>query len=143
MPVPHPEPGLVISYSYLWRYEHTEGKNEGRKARPCVIVLAIEERKKDTLVTVAPITHSRPGKTTLAIELTSKIKRHIGLDDGQSWIILNEVNQFAWPGFDLQPVPHDKSRFDYGFLPPRLLEKIKTEILDLIVERRARITNRD
>jgi hypothetical protein len=42
MPIPNPEPGLVISYAYLWHHEHQAGREEGQKDRPSVIVLAIE-----------------------------------------------------------------------------------------------------
>ena len=42
MPIPNPEPGLVISYAYLWHREHQAGREEGQKDRPTVIVLAIE-----------------------------------------------------------------------------------------------------
>jgi hypothetical protein len=41
MAVPEPQLGLVISYSYLWHHEHREGNDEGRKNRPCGIVLAL------------------------------------------------------------------------------------------------------
>jgi hypothetical protein len=37
MAIPTPEVGLVISYGYLWHYEHQAGQEEGRKDRPCVI----------------------------------------------------------------------------------------------------------
>ena len=61
MSIPNPEPGLVISYAYLWHDEHRAGLEEGQKDRPSVIVLAVE-RKADgaTLVTVSPITHTAP-----------------------------------------------------------------------------------
>ena|ERR1043166_5552546 len=143
MPFPRPEPGLVICYSYLWRHEHESSKGEGHKARPCVVILAVEKQGKDTVVTVAPMTHRSPEDTVSAIEIPDKVKQSLGLDDKPSWVILSEVNQFAWPGYDLQPVPGNKRRYDYGFLPPRLFEKIKTRILDLIVKRRTRITSRD
>jgi hypothetical protein len=42
MPIPNPEPGLVISYAYLWHHEHRAGREEGQKDRPSVIVLAVE-----------------------------------------------------------------------------------------------------
>lgn len=29
MPIPNPEPGLVISYAYLWQPEHRAGLEEG------------------------------------------------------------------------------------------------------------------
>ena len=33
MPIPTPEPGLVISYAYLWDHEAQSGLEEGRKDR--------------------------------------------------------------------------------------------------------------
>src|ERR1700736_2923482 len=74
MPIPNPEPGLVISYAYLWHREHQAGREEGRKDRPSVIIVAgrpVDDvcrhqagvpvgREADgaTVVTVLPITHS-------------------------------------------------------------------------------------
>ena len=48
MPIPSPEPGLVISYAYLWHYEHQAGREEGQKDCPSVIVLAIEPISRNT-----------------------------------------------------------------------------------------------
>lgn len=39
---PELEVGLVISYSYLWKEEEKQGLVEGRKDRPCAIVLTVE-----------------------------------------------------------------------------------------------------
>lgn len=70
MPVPDPEPGLVISYAYLWHDEHLAGQEEGRKDRPGVIVLAVERGSDDaTTVTVLPVTHSAPINPAAAIEI--------------------------------------------------------------------------
>jgi hypothetical protein len=38
------------------------------------------------------------------------------------FVALLEVNPFAWPGFDLRPVPRVPERFAYGFLPSRLVD---------------------
>ena len=133
-----PEPGLVISYDYLWRYEQSQGKEAGRKTRPCVIILAVEGDN----VIVAPITHHNPKNKETSLEIPQRVKEHLGLDAEKSWVILDEVNQFTWPGFDLRPIPKTK-RYDYGFLPPRLFDQIKTGILDLILKRRAKIVDRD
>lgn len=143
MSIPDPEPGMVISYAYLWRYEHEAGHDEGRKNRPCVIVLSVEHKNESRSVTVAPITHRQPADATTGLELPPRIKQHLGLDNEKSWVILSEVNQFVWPGFDLQPVPGAKNKFDYGFLPPNFFEKIRSGILNLILKRRTRITSRD
>ncbi|WP_256940784.1 hypothetical protein [Acetobacter indonesiensis] len=59
MSLPKPEPGLVISYAYLWRHEHHRGLEEGRQHRPCVTVLAGEKAGiRATRVTVASVTHT-------------------------------------------------------------------------------------
>lgn len=138
-----PEIGLVISYSYLWRYEHQSGTEEGQKNRPCVIVIAVEKQDGNTVVTVVPITHLKPKGENLGIEMPPRVKQHLGLDSEKSWIIISEANQFIWPGYDLQPIPGSKTEFSYGFLPPKLFEQIKSEMLKLIVKRRTNITPRD
>jgi len=73
MPIPKPEPGLVISYAYLWPDEHQAGQEEGRKDRPSVIVPGVErEADGATVVTVLPITHSPAGRN--AVRLPSDIR---------------------------------------------------------------------
>lgn len=79
MPLPVPRPGLVISYSYLWADQARAGDGEGRKDRPCVVVVAVVDREGDTLVYVAPVTHSRPMGDE-AIALPPPVKRHLNLD---------------------------------------------------------------
>ena len=95
MAIPTPQPGLVISYTYLWHHEHRAGRDEGRKDRPCVIALAVERDDHGPIVTVGPITHAPPADTSLAIELPPGVKRHLGLDGARSWVVLHEGNRFA------------------------------------------------
>jgi hypothetical protein len=79
MPIPTPEPGLIISYAYLWEHEAQSGREEGRKDRPCVIALAVERQQDgETLVTVLPVTHRPPAA---AVEIPHAVKQHLGLDD--------------------------------------------------------------
>lgn len=143
MPLPDPEPGLVIPYAYLWRHEHRKGQEEGRKVRPAVIVLAVQGAKGAPRVTVAPITHTPPTKDVEAIELPPRVKQALRLDAERSWIILDEVNQFAWPGYDIRPVPGAKDRFAYGFIPPKLYDAMIARILTLAAERRVAQIRRD
>lgn len=143
MPLPKPEPGLVISFSYLWRHENLKGLVEGRKNRPCVIVLSIETKGEATKVVVAPITHSKPIDPSFGIEIPPKVKQYLGLDDEKSWAIIDEINSFTWPGFDLRPIKGETDRFDYGFLPPKLFEQIKINILELAKKRKLKTTSRD
>ena len=143
MPIPNPEPGLVISYTYLWHNEHEAGRDEGQKDRPSVIVLAVE-RKADgaTVVTVLPITHSAPVDPALAVEIPMPIKQHLGLDDDPSWIIVSEGNEFIWPGYDLRKLPHS-DRYDYGFLPPRFFDQVLKAFVAFYQAHRRRITSRE
>ena len=55
MPLPDPHPGLVLSYSYLWRREARLGPVEGVNDRPAVVVLAVRMVDGARIVTVAPI----------------------------------------------------------------------------------------
>ncbi len=110
---PEPEVGLVISYSYLWKEEEEQGLVEGRKDRPCAIVLTGEvptaESNRRKQVAVAPITHSPPHDPSVAIEIPPRVKAHLGLDGERSWVILEEVNIFMWPGFDLRPIQEGRN----------------------------------
>ena len=46
------------------------------------------------------------------------VKRHLGLDMAPQWIILDEINRFVWPGYDLRDVPATGAA-SYGMLPRR------------------------
>jgi hypothetical protein len=143
MPLPRPEPGLVLSYAYLWRHEHNRGLEEGLKARPCAVVLAAQTQEGKTMVTVAPMTHRPPSDPTRAVLLPATVKRHLGLDEQASWIIADEVNRFAWPGPDLRPVSrHDVDQFAYGFLPEDLFEALRALMLALFRTGTLRVTPR-
>jgi hypothetical protein len=142
MPIPTPEPGLVISYAYLWHYEHEVGQEEGRKDRPSVIVLTVErEADNSTLVTVLPITHTPPVDPAGAIEIPAAIERHLGLDDARSWVVVAEGNEFDWPGYDLRKIGR-ADRYDYGFLPPRFFKQIIHAFVGWHRAHKAQLTSR-
>jgi hypothetical protein len=129
MALPTPAPGLVISYAYLWRDQETTGVREGRKDRPCAIVVTTVDDVGDRLVYVAPITHSRPAAGT-AVELPAGVKRRLGLDASASWIVTSELNRFIWPGYDLRPISRGSPDvFSWGYLPVELLEAVKGQIV--------------
>ena len=142
MALPEPEAGLVISYSYLWSNESRQGKVEGLKNRPCAIVLVVENDNLGNKVTVAPITHSEPFDLNAALEIPPKLKAHLRLDTERSWIILNDFNEFIWPGYDLRPIAGQSGCYEYGFLPPVFLKQIINKILDLRSQSKS-ITSRD
>ena len=140
--IPAPEPGLVVGYAYLWNREFREGQSEGRKDRPSVIVLALGRDEDGAIVvTVLPITHSSPTQANEAVEIPAPIKRHLGLDDQRSWVVVSEGNVFLWPGYDLRRVAR-KDRYDYGFLPPRFFNQVR-EAFVALHPRRRQVTPRD
>ena len=124
MPIPTPEPGLVISYAYLWDHEAKAGRENGAKDRPCVIALSVVRRPDgETVVTVLPVTHVPPTDPAEAIEIPQSVKRHLGLDDNRSWIVVSQGDQFVWPGYDLRRIRRT-GQYDYGYLPPRLFNEV-------------------
>jgi len=127
--LPTPEPGLVIAFEYLWRREAEAGRETAKYARPCAIVLSRRLAGDGrTIVAVVPITHSSPAEGVRAIELPRRVKEHLGLDDQRSWVVTDELNEFAWPGFDLALTPGGEVA--YGALPPRLFEQIRAAVLE-------------
>jgi len=126
--LPDPKPGLVISYSYLWHPEYKKSREEGVKDRPCVIVIAVQVVAGRYLVTVAPVTHSAPARPEDAVEIPAKTKQRLGLDPERSWVVVNEVNDFVWPGPDVRLLSQAAGRVDYGVLPPELYRRIRDRL---------------
>ena len=143
MTLPVPAPGLVVSYSYLWRDQHVAGAEEGRKVRPCAIVVVSADEEGDVRVYVAPITHSRPDDPH-AVELPRAAKRRLGLDDAPSWIVTSELNRFVWPGYDLRPIARDRPGvYAWGFLPVEIFAAVKRGIAAQQHGRRLNVTPRE
>jgi hypothetical protein len=142
MAIPTPEPGLIISYAYVWDHEAQGGREEGRKDRPCVIALAVERQQDgETLVTVLPVTHRAPDDAAAAVELPRAVKKHLGLDDARSWVVVSEGDQFVWPGYDLRKVP-GTDRYEYGYLPPRFFNQVLAAFRAWHKARKVRVTPR-
>jgi len=143
MAIPAPEPGLVINYAYLWHHEHEAGREEGRKDRSSVIVLCVDGAPAGTtIVTVLPITHVAPKAKGEGVEIPPAVKRLLGLDDQPSWVLISEGNEFVWPGYDLRK-RHRGGGYSYGFLPPRLFDRIVRAFVDWHGAHRGRLVPRD
>ena len=69
--------------------------------------------------------------------------RSLGLDSGRHWLRLDELNRFAWPGYDLRPIPGEPGRYDYGMLPRGLYLQLRDGILARLKARAGRIISRD
>lgn len=146
MALPTPEPGLVIRYSYLWHSESIKGRLEGIKNRPCAIIIATQDAHNKSLVSVAPITHTKPSRLDEAIEIPQATKTRLGLSDSpgeRSWVILSEINRFIWPGPDMRSITHDNTDvYEYGLLPPAFYEQLKNKLLEVIRKSRTSVVKR-
>lgn len=92
---------------------------------------------------VAPITHSPPPDPEAAVEIPLRVKQHLGLDSERSWALLDEVNVFTWPGFDLRAAKDRDGRIDYGFLPPKLFASLIEKFSELDCQGKVSSTSRD
>lgn len=71
-----PAPGTVLRYAYLWADEHAAGREEGRKDRPAVVlVAAVRIAKTDIRVLALAVTHAAPRHPDDAVAFPSAEKR--------------------------------------------------------------------
>jgi hypothetical protein len=107
------------------------------------VIIAAPLAAGGTQVYVLPVTHTPPSDPSLAMEIPQRVKQHLRLDDERSWIVLDEINDFPWPGYDLRPVPGSQpARMDYGLLPPHFFDRVRAAFLALAQERRVKRTPR-
>lgn len=122
--------GYVFRYSYLWHQHHRQGRREGDKDRPCLVLALVKtDEMGNVVVRVLPITHLPPRDPSDAVEIPRAVKLRLGLDDERSWIVLTESNRFIWPGPDIRPL--DTENGYYGPLPPALFAEVKRRFVAL------------
>ena len=139
-----PRPGLVIRYAFLWSHEAGAGADEAAKDRPCAIVVAARrDPTGDIRTIVAPITHMPPSDPATSLPIPPEVCHMLGLDGDRQWLRFDELNRFAWPGYDLRPVPGKPGTYDYGMLPRSLFERLRQGILQLQKTRRVTAVQRD
>lgn len=141
MTKPPPEAGLVIRYDYVWRREAAEGRQEGAKYRPCVVVIGSGTAAGRAFALVAPVTHTPPDSLATAVPLPLPVKRHLGLDDAPSWIIVSELNRIDWQDAGLIPVA--RGRWAYGYLPPGLVRQIIEKVRAGLTAHQLALVRRD
>ncbi len=130
MPLPEPRPGLVIRYDYLWTREAAAGRIQG-KERPACLVVATDSGISPRFVVILPITHTRPNKDTVGVEIPAKVRAALRLDDAKCWVIVSGHNVDAWPNAGLAWIPGRAQDFAYGFIPPGLFAQVKAKFLEL------------
>jgi len=118
-----PVRGDIIRYAYLWADEHRQGREEGGKDRPAlVLALTVLTENGRTEVLVLAVTHSAPRDQTDAVAIPAAVRRRLGLGEAASFIVTTEANAFLWPGPDVRPIPgRDPPSITYGRVPDELL----------------------
>ena len=142
MPIPKLEPGLVISYEYVWRRESLKGSETGMKNRPSCVAMTAIAPDGSPLAIIFPITHSQPREDQAAIEIPDRIKRQLGLDNQRSWIITSEYNLDTWPSPALREIEPQSGKFDYGTLPKVFLYRVQQSIFDEYRNQKVSIVDR-
>lgn len=117
------------------------GRAERKLARtdPSVVVVAVRRESDPRVwVGVLPITHAAQHPDR-GVTLPAKVKRHLGLDDDASWIVLDEANEFVWPGVDLRPISRTRPGvWTYGVLPREVFEDVWERLRLVLDQRRVR-----
>ncbi len=130
-----PQPGEVLNYSYLWEREYVDGRDEGVKDRPVAVVLLTQTRDGLDLVHVVPMTTQPPARGEPSIEVPPAVRAQLGLSAERSWIVVTEWNRFAWPGYDLRPVPGREPDTSHGFIPSSLLRRVRDAMVAIGIGR--------
>jgi hypothetical protein len=108
-----------------------------------VLVLVPADNAGDApRVYVAPITHGAPSDPEVTVEIPMAVKRHLGLDQDRSWVVLEELNSFVWPGYDLRQIPGKPGDYVYGPLPPRFFATLRDRFAALHKARAIKSTKR-
>ena len=129
MPLPKPEPGLIIGYGFLFREDEEAGRENVDRPHPCAVILVAEDAP-GRRVSLLAISHSPPSPSQAGhhMKLRPAECRQMGLDSADHWINLRDINSFDWPGYDLAPISPDKS-FVFGRMNKptftRLVEALK------------------
>ena len=90
---PEIELGDVWQYPFLWKREERAGNTEGRKNRPVVLVLLIENNSGQREAMLVPVTSQPQTGNPFAVEVPDIEKKRAGLDFHMDlWVITDEHN---------------------------------------------------
>ena len=93
MAVEIPEPGQVFEYYYLWHWQEKRGETDGRKSRPCCVVVVATNTKGQHVLFIAPITSKAPRKGRIGVPIPETEARRARLDTIMPlWIMVDELN---------------------------------------------------
>lgn len=116
-----PKVGHVLRYVYLFAEEQKAGRDEGVKER-FVVVVAVDGKR----YSVAAITTKGEGRAN-ALPLPGLVASAAGVSANSS-VVVDEINIFTWPGFDIRPLMKAKG-YIAGRFPPGFTDTVQSAIL--------------
>ena len=93
-----------------------------------MVVVATITRGDRTQLLVAPVTHTRPERSGDGIEIPANVRKRLGLDREESWIVATELNRFIWPGPDIRIAPGQDNPI-YNAIPDWLFFEVRDAIV--------------
>ncbi len=112
-------PGQVITYPYLWAWQHERGETEDRKSRPTCVVVAVRGANDGlTHLALLAITTHPPQADRIALEVSDIECRRAGLTDRKRcWIVVDEYNyDIAEHSWYIEPDAKALGRFSKAFM---------------------------
>jgi hypothetical protein len=145
MVIPDEPPiGSLIAYEYLW-LSQSAVREDAVKVYPAALIFAKKLIGGVTLAHAVGVSHKPPAPSEKALEIPRKLKRHLGLDDQPAWIYTDQINQFAWPGYDLRPaewlssLPRARGTCVIGPLPTDWFATVRNDVIGNLRAKRAQI----
>jgi hypothetical protein len=148
VPLPKPELGLVVHYGFVWAGPGRAPPGDSGKSRPCLIVDVEDVIEPDAggrlikRTTYLPISHVAPSGTETAIPIPPKLALYLKLTEKTSYIYTSYAVEDDWP-FDVEKVPGEGDRYDYGLVPPRLFAAVAADFENYLARHPAFVYRRD
>jgi hypothetical protein len=127
--------GQLIRYPYLWARQRDVGETEGRKHRPCCLVVPRPNPASGrTVLFLLPVSTLAPGSGQRAVEIPEIERRRAGLVSWKSgWVYISEFNyDLAESSFYFEPGAEPLGAFSQAFL-----KSVLAEFRIILTERRA------
>lgn len=126
--------GLLIWYPYLWARQQDAGETEGRKHRPCCLVVPrLDPASGKTVLFLLPVSSLAPGPDQRAVAIPEIERRRAGLAGWKSgWVYVSEYNyDLAEASFYYEPGAEPLGAFSHTFL-----KAVAAEFRAVLMERR-------
>ena len=147
MPLPQPKLGLVVHYGFVWAGTGRRPPPDAGKSRPCLIV-DLDSTSEPAIggrsilrITYLPISHVPPRTGEQALPIPPRVAQHLGLTQQASFLYTSYAVEDDWP-FDLDSIPGEPGRFDYGFIPPRLFAAVAADFAAYLAARPGMVQRR-